>query len=527
MEPKPLVVVAEKIAAGAIEELAEHADVDIAEGVPREELLVRLAGAAGLIVRSATTVDAEMIAAAPKLAVIGRAGIGVDNIDVPAATAAGVMVVNAPDANTISAAEHTMALLLAQARRVAEADASLRGGRWERGRLEGVELHGKTLGILGLGRIGTLVAQRASSFGMRVVAYDPFVSDDRAQRLGVEMASLEAVLTSSDFVTVHLPRTRETVGLLDAAALAAARPGIRIINVARGGIVDEQALADAISAGHVAGAAIDVFATEPTTESPLFSLPEVVVTPHLGASTREAQDKAGVSVARSVLAALRGDLVPGAVNLSLGPPVSEDARPFVDLAERLGQMFALFSHGIPDMLTVSVSGRVLADAVKAVALAAVKGILLASSDEPVSYVNAGLLAERRGLTVREVTDPGGIDYRALVRLSGTVDGTDRVIAGSVMAHRGPVLVEVDGYDIELPIAPHMVLVRNSDTPGVIGRVGTILGDAGVNIADMAVGRTAGDGAMMGISIDGELPEGALETVRAAEGVLAARYIRLA
>ncbi len=526
MEPKPLVVVAETIAPGAVDELAEQVAVDVAVGVPRTELLERLAGAAGLIVRSATDVDAEMIAAAPHLVVIGRAGIGVDNIDVGAATAAGVMVVNAPDANTISAAEHTMALLLAQARRVAEADASLRGGRWERGRLEGVELHGKTLGILGLGRIGTLVAQRASSFGMHVVAYDPFVSDDRAQRLGVELSALDDVLSRSDFVTIHLPRTRETEGLIDAAALAAAKPGIRIVNVARGGIVDEQALADAITAGHVAGAAIDVFATEPTTASPLFDLREVVVTPHLGASTREAQDKAGVSVARSVLAALRGDLVPAAVNLSLGPPVTDQARPFVDLAERLGKMFALFSHGIPSQLTVSVSGRVLSDAVKAVALAAVKGILRASSDEPVSYVNAGLLAEQRGLTIREVTDPNGVDYRALVRLSGTVDGTDRVIAGSVMAHRGPVLVEVDGYDIELPIAPHMVLVRNADTPGVIGRVGTVLGDAGVNIADMAVGRTVGDGAMMGISIDGELPEATLDALRDTEGVLAARYIRL-
>lgn len=526
MDHKPKVVIAEAVAETAVAALVGHAEVDIAVGVPIEELKVRLADAAALIVRSATKVDAELIAAAPLLKVIGRAGIGVDNIDLDSATAAGIMVVNAPDANTISAAEHTMALLLAQARRVPEADASLRAGRWDRKLFNGVELHGKTLGILGLGRIGTLVAQRASSFGLTVVAYDPFVSEDRAAQIGARMVELDEALSTSDFITIHLPRTRDTEGLLDAARLSRAKRGIRIINVARGGIVDEQALADAVRSGHVAGAAIDVFAIEPTTESPLFELPQIVVTPHLGASTQEAQDKAGVSVAESIVAALGGALVPAAVNLAVGPPVSAEARPFLALAEDLGQIFARFAHGLPSQLTVTVQGSEASDAIRAISLAAVKGVLRSSTDEPVSFVNAPSLAAARGMTVREVADPEGGDYRTMVIVSGDVDGTGRTIAGSVMAHRGAVLVEVDGYDIEFPIAANMLLVRNSDTPGVIGRVGTILGDSGLNVADMAVGRAAAGGAMMGLTLDGDLTDDIVATIQAADGVLAARAIRL-
>ncbi len=523
---RPTVVIAETIAEAALDLLRASVDVVVAAGLSRPELGDRLASAHGLIVRSATKVDAELIAAAPLLRVVGRAGIGVDNIDLDAATAAGVLVVNAPDANTISAAEHTMALLLAQARRVAEADASLRGGAWERSRFQGVELHGKTLGILGLGRIGTLVAQRASAFGMHLIAYDPFVSDERAGRLGVRLAPLDDVLAESDFVTIHLPRTPDTESLIDAAALARAKPGVRIVNVARGGLVDEEALAAAVASGQVGGAAVDVFATEPTTTSPLFGLANVVVTPHLGASTQEAQDKAGTSVAEAVVAALAGELVPSAVNLDLGPRVSVEARPYVDLAERLGRIFAGFSFGLPSELTVSARGRDIADAVRAIALSAVKGTLASASETPVSFVNAPVLAARHGMSWREEAVPEAADYRSVVRLGGTVAGKARSICGSVMAHRGAVLVEVDGYEIEFPIADHMALVRNSDTPGVIGRVGTLLGDAGINIADMAVGRGPDHGAMMGISIDQSMDDELVERLRALEGVLAARYIRL-
>ncbi len=520
------VVIAESIAKAAIDFLAGHVDVDDAAGADRAELLRCLRGASGLIVRSATKVDSAMIEAAPELAVIGRAGVGVDNIDVAAATDAGVMVVNAPDANTVSAAEHTIALLLAQARHIARADASLRGGAWERKRFKGVELSGKTLGILGLGRIGTLVAMRASAFGMRLLAYDPYVSDERVRMIGATRATLEETLGAADFLTIHLPRTAETVGLIGTDAIARMRPGVRIVNVARGGIVDEEALADAIRKGHVAGAAIDVFATEPITHSPLFDLPEVVVTPHLGASTQEAQDKAGLAVAEAVVAALEGELVPSAVNLSFQGRIGETAQPYVRLAEGLGQVFTSFSHALPGELLVSARGRDMEEALSAVALAATKGVLLEASDEPVSYVNAPVLAARHGMKVIEEALPEAADYRAVVRLSGTVQGVEREIAGAVMAHKGPVLVSVDGYEIEFPMTKHMLLVRNADTPGEIGRVGTALGDAGVNISDMAVGRGPGSGAMMGISMDQPIGAELVERIRNLAGVLAVRYIQL-
>jgi D-3-phosphoglycerate dehydrogenase len=420
-----------------------------------------------------------------------------------------------------------MALLLAQARRVAEADRTLRGGAWERKNLKGVELHGKTLGILGLGRIGTLVAQRASAFGMKLIAFDPFVSDDRAARIGARVADLDTVLAESDFVTIHLPRTTDTEGLIDAGALSRMKPDARLVNVARGGIVDEAALAEAISSGRIGGAAVDVFATEPTTDSPLFSLPQVVVTPHLGASTHEAQDKAGLAVAGAVLAALAGELVPSAVNLSLGGGVGDEVRPYVDLAERLGRIFAGFSFGLPAELAVSARGRDLEDSLGPIALGATKGAMAVVSAEPVSYVNAPILAARHGMVIRREALPEAEDYRSVVRLTGVVAGVDRVIAGSVMAHRGPVLVEVDGYEIEFPMADHMMLVRNSDTPGVIGRVGTALGDAGINISDMAVGRGPMEGAMMGMSVDRSIGDALLTHIRSLDGVLAARYISLA
>ncbi len=396
---RPVVVIAEKISTAAVAALAAVATPVDAAGDDRPTLLSKLADAHGLIVRSATKVDSELLGAAPVLRVIGRAGVGVDNVDVDAATYAGVMVVNTPDANTISAAEHTMALLLAQARRIPAADASLRSGVWDRSAFQGVELYGKTLGILGLGRIGTLVAQRAASFGMRVLAHDPFVGDDRATRIGVRMCPLSDVLAEADFITIHLPRTRETENILDAAALATTKPGVRIVNVARGGIVDEQALADAVASGHVAGAAVDVFAVEPTTDSPLFGLEQVVVTPHLGASTVEAQDKAGLAVASAVAAALEGGLVSTAVNLDIGPKLSDEARPHVELAEQLGAVFAQWAHGLPARFAVTAEGGAAAQSIRAVALGAMKGALQASSDEPVSYVNAPMVAERRGMQV--------------------------------------------------------------------------------------------------------------------------------
>lgn len=525
---RPIVVIAEAIADAGIEALTENCDVRDLVGADRSEVLSALKDASALIVRSATDVDRAMIEAAPMLEVVGRAGIGVDNIDLEAATEHGVMVVNAPNANTISAAEHTMALLLAQVRRIAEADASLRAGRWDRKLFEGVELHGKTLGVLGLGKIGTLVAQRASAFGMSIVAYDPYVSAERARRLGVELMTLEEVFAVADVITIHLPRNSETEGLISASTIAMMKDGVRIINVARGGIVVEADLADAVISGKVGGAAVDVFDTEPKTDSPLFGLPQVTVTPHLGASTREAQDKAGVAVAQSVAEALSGQLVLSAVNLDLGATVSEEVKPYIGLAEQLGRIFVVQAKGLPSTLIVTAKGRLASEPVRPLALSALKGALAGSTEEPVSYVNAPLIAAAKGVAVVEEAQPDLDDYQSVIRLTGIVDGVERTVAGTVMARKGPSLVGVDGYAIEVPLTQHMLLVRNDDSPGCIGRVGTYLGEIGCNIADMVVGRGGpnGTGAVMGIAVDQPLTNQQVEAVLALDGITAVRYIDL-
>lgn len=521
------VVIAEAIADVGVQGLEAFYDVVDAVGKTRDEVLALVGDAAAIIVRSATQVDREMIEAAPELVVVGRAGIGVDNIDIVAATEHGVMVVNAPHANTISAAEHTMALLLAQARRIPEADRSLREGRWDRKEFRGIELHDKTLGILGLGRIGTLVAQRASSFGMRIVAYDPYVSPEQAKRVGVEMLSLDEVFAISDMLTIHLPRTPQTENIIDAASIAKMKTGVRIVNVARGGIVNEADLADAVRSGAVGGAAVDVFETEPTTESPLFDVPRITVTPHLGASTTEAQDKAGIAVARAVGDALAGELVLSAVNLDLGPAVSSEALPFVKLAEQLGTIFAVFSKGIPSTMTVCAQGRLADEPVRPIALAVLKGALAAASDVPVSYINAPLIAEEHGISVVEESRPESSGYQSVIQISGEVAGRPRTVSGTHMERRGAVLIAVDGYAIEVPLTNHMLLIRNEDAPGCIGRVGTLLGDLRINIADMVVGRSPdGAAAMMGIALDQALPDEAAASLLELEGIAAARYIDL-
>ncbi|MCB1245649.1 MAG: phosphoglycerate dehydrogenase [Acidimicrobiia bacterium] len=524
---KPIVVVAESIAEAGIDTLRQGCDVRDLVGADRSEVLAALKDASALIVRSATTVDREMIEAAPQLEVVGRAGIGVDNIDIDAATEHGVMVVNAPNANTISAAEHTMALLLAQVRRVAEADASLREGRWDRTKFQGVELHGKTLGVLGLGKIGTLVAQRASAFGMTIVAYDPYVSADRARRLGVEMLRLEDVLAVSDILTIHLPRTPETENLINATTIASMKDGVRIINVARGGIVNESELAEALQSGKVAGAAVDVFDVEPKTDSPLFGIPQVTVTPHLGASTVEAQDKAGTAVAQAVAEALSGQLVLSAVNLDLGATVADEVKPFIALAEQLGHIFVVQAKGLPNDLVVTAKGRLADQPVRPIALSALKGALAHSTEETVSYVNAPLIAASKGVRLIEEAKADTSDYQSVIRLTGTVNGRERTVAGTVMSRKGPVLTGVDGYAIEVPITRYMLLVRNDDSPGCIGRVGTYLGDHRCNIADMVVGRAPdGAGAMMGISIDHRLEPDDVDAIAQLDGIAAVRYIEL-
>ncbi|HEX7100163.1 MAG TPA: phosphoglycerate dehydrogenase [Acidimicrobiia bacterium] len=523
----PRVVVAEKIAESGIETLRETCEVDLAVGVERSELMGRLADAEGLIVRSATQVDAEMIAAAPRLRVIGRAGIGVDNIDLAAATEAGIVVVNAPQANIISAAEHTLALMLAQARNIPRADSTLRSGVWERARFEGVELHGKTLGIIGLGRIGSLVAQRARAFGMNILGHDPYVSQEHWRRLGVTMVDLDTLLSTADFITVHLPLTADTKGLLGKDALARLKPSARIINASRGGIIDEEALAEAIREGRIAGAALDVFSKEPLTQSPLFELDQVVVTPHLGASTAEAQDKAGSDVAEAVVRTLRGELVLSAVNVDLGTSVPEEVAEYLPVAETLGRVFTALAEGLPQSLTVRVAGRIGMGETRPLTLAVLKGALSGVSSRMITYVNAPAIADQRGIALEQEASEIAEHYQSMVTVRGVVGGRE-VSVSATRTRKGPTLVEILGHDVELPISEKMLIVRNADVPGVIGRLGSYLGDLGVNIANMVVGRApdTGDAAMMGLNLDDPLTEEQLAELRRLEGIEEARYVSL-
>jgi len=509
------ILVTEQIADGGLDRLqAAGHEVDVRLEPTPEELLSLIVGAHGLIIRSATQVDRAVLTAGTDLVVVGRAGIGLDNVDVAAATERGVMVVNAPQSNVLSAAEQTMALLLAQARNIPQAHAALVDGRWERSRWTGVELSDKTLGIVGLGRIGKLVAQRASAFGMRLVAFDPFVSAERARQINVELVELRELMAVSDFVTIHVAKTPETVGLVDAELLAEAKPGIRIINVARGGIVDEAALAEAIERGHVAGAALDVFSTEPCTDSPLFGLPGVVVTPHLGASTHEAQDKAGDTIADQVALALAGDFVPFAVNVSAAE-ASETVRPFLPMSERLGQLFASLAGG-SGPLEIEYQGQIAEYDTRILTLALLKGFFGRITDEPVSYVNAPALATERGIEVRELSTTTAQDYVNLI----TVRGGGHGLAGTLVGLKGePRIVMVDDHTVDVPPARHMVVIRNEDAPGVIAAVTSIIGDAGVNISDLDVGQSpSGESAMMVLAIAEPLSAEVEERVRAAKGV---------
>ena len=510
------ILVTEKLSRAGLDDLrAAGHEVDVQLGLSPEELVAAVRGAAALVIRSSTTVTAEVLAAGTDLVVVGRAGIGLDNVDVVAATTRGVMVVNAPQSNILTTAEHTMAMLLAQARNIPQAHGALKAGKWERSKWEGVELHGKTLGIVGLGRIGTLVAQRANAFGMQLIAHDPYVSIDRARQLNIELCSLEQLVGRADFVTLHLVKTPETIGLFGRELFAKAKPGLRIVNVSRGGIIDEDALAWAITEGYVAGAALDVFASEPTTESPLFALDSVVVTPHLGASTVEAQDKAGATIAEQVQLALAGEFVPFAVNVAASE-ASETVRPFLPLAERLGALFAALAEGAPTTLEVEYQGQ-LADAdTRILTLSVLKGLFSGAGEESVSYVNAPQLAEERGVEVRESKTSTAHDFVNLI----TLRGGDHALAGTLTGLKGePRIVMLDDHTVELPPADHMLVVRNDDRPGMIGLVTTTLGEVGVNISDLHLGRSpSGEMALMVLAVDQPVPDELLDRLRAAGGI---------
>jgi len=529
------VLIAEPLADAGVELLRTAHEVDARGSMTREELLAAVPGADALVVRSATSVDAEVLEAGGHLKVVGRAGIGLDNVDVAAATRLGIMVVNAPQSNVISAAEHTVALILAQARNIPQAHSALRDGHWERGRFQGTELYGKTLGILGLGRVGALVAQRCNAFGMRLLAYDPFVSRERAAHMGVELASLAEVLARADVVTLHLPKTPETTGLIGEAELAAMKRGARLVNTARGGIVDEAALAKAVGDGQLAGAALDTFAEEPTTASPLFELDSVVVTPHLGASTAEAQDKAGVTIAEQLLLALSGQFVPNAVNVQAGP-VPDALRPFLPLVEKLGQLYVALAGGPGGRtsamgggpLQIDYLGALVEQDTRVLTLAALKGMLGPVCHEPVTYVNAPLLAAERGIEITESKTRHSRDWVNLIALSGEGSRGPVGVAGTTVGPRDHErLVAINGIAVDMAPTSHMAFLFYEDRPGVIGRVGTLLGESGVNIASMQVGRRKQGGeALMALTVDAGIPAGVLDRVEREIGAHEATFVQL-
>jgi D-3-phosphoglycerate dehydrogenase / 2-oxoglutarate reductase len=515
--PKPVVLVAEELAPSALEVLAGDFEVRSADGADRSALLPALADVDAVIVRSATLIDAEALAAASRLKVVARAGVGLDNIDVRAATRSGVMVVNAPTSNIVSAAELAIGLLLAAARHLSPAHASLRAGEWKRSKFTGIELYEKTLGIVGLGRIGVLVAQRLAAFGMDVIAYDPYVQAGRAAQMGVRLVDLDTLLAESDFVSVHLPKTPETLGLIGADELAKAKQSLVLVNAARGGIVDEAALYSALKEGRIAAAGVDVYAQEPCTDSPLFELENVVATPHLGASTDEAQEKAGIAVARSVRLALSGELVPDAVNVQ-GGVIAEDVRPGLPLTEKLGRIFTALAGEVAQQIDVEVRGEITEHDVKVLELAALKGVFTDVVENPVTYVNAPLLAAERGTAVRLVAESESPDHRNLITIRGTLADGSQVSVGGTLVGLGQRerLVSVNDFPVDLEPTDHLAFLVYADRPGMVGTVGRILGESSVNIAGMQVSRDSKGGhALVALSVDSAIPPEALAEIEQA------------
>ncbi len=527
---RPKVLVKEKIGDSGIELLKEHFDVDLGIDWSDEELAEKIGSYDGIVIRSATKMTAELIEKATNLKAIGRAGVGVDNVDVPAATKRGIVVANAPESNVVTAAEHTMALLLALARNVPQANRSLSEGRWDRSKYSGVELYEKTLGILGFGRIGQLVAQRARSFQMRVLAFDPFVSAERYRDLGIEKAdSPDDVYAQADFITIHLPKTPETEGFIDATALAKMRDGVRILNVARGGLIDEAALKDALDSGKVGGAALDVFPSEPMTDNPLFGYPSVVATPHLGASTAEATDRAGYQSAEQVLAALTGGVVSTAVNIpAIGAEDMEVLGPFLPLATQLGKLAMALAEGSSvERIEAAFLGRIAEFDTRLLTLAVIQGALQGRTEEQVNLVNAPSMAQQRGIVVEEKAVSEAQDFNELIRVT-VVAGSERVaVAGTgIGPNRVPHLVEVQGRRLTIELEPYVTVFRYQDLPGMIGRVGTIFGAHGINISSAAVGHTPdghGEGeedgrlAAMVVTTDAAVPDGVVQEIVASDG----------
>jgi D-3-phosphoglycerate dehydrogenase len=507
-------LIADKLAESTVAALGDQVEVRWVDGPDREKLLAAVPEADALLVRSATTVDAEVLAAAPKLKIVARAGVGLDNVDVDAATARGVLVVNAPTSNIHSAAEHALALLLAAARQIPAADATLRDHTWKRSSFSGTEIFGKTVGVVGLGRIGQLVAQRLAAFGAHITAYDPYVSQARAAQLGIELLTLDELLARADFISVHLPKTKETAGLIDKEALAKTKPGVIIVNAARGGLIVEEALAEAVISGHVRGAGLDVFSTEPCTDSPLFELPQVVVTPHLGASTEEAQDRAGTDVAASVKLALAGEFVPDAVNVG-GGVVGEEVAPWLDLVRKLGLLVGALSTELPTAISVQVRGELASEEVEVLRLSALRGLFSAVIEDQVTFVNAPALAAERGVEAAITTASESPNHRSVVDVRGvSADGVTVNVAGTLSGpQQVQKIVQINGRNLDLRAEGVNLIINYGDQPGALGKIGTLLGAAGVNILAAQLSQDAdGVGATIMLRIDRQVSADVLAAI---------------
>ncbi|HZE07014.1 MAG TPA: phosphoglycerate dehydrogenase [Solirubrobacteraceae bacterium] len=533
------VLVAEKIGESGIALLREHFDVDLGAGWDRSELEHRIGEYDGILIRSATKLDEDLLTRATRLRAVGRAGVGVDNVDVAVATKRGIIVANAPESNVITAAEHTMALLLALARNIPQAHASLTSGKWDRSKFSGVELYEKTLGILGFGRIGQLVAQRARGFNMHVIAYDPYVGAERFRELGVEQAeSPDDVYAAADFLTLHLPKVPETEGWLNAAALAKCRDGVRVLNVARGPLVVDEDLKAAIDSGKVAGAALDVFRSEPITDHPLFGYPNVIVTPHLGASTAEATDRAGYQAAEQVIAALAGGVVTSAVNVpAISAEDMEVLGPYLPLCESLGRVgvaLAVAEGGSVDRIETNVIGRIADRDTRMLSIQVLLGALASHTEEDINAVNAPAVAEERGISIVESKHSVARDYTDLVRVQVTTGtGTVRVAGTLIGKNHRPHLIEAWGQRFDVQLEEHITLFRYRDLPGMLGRVGTAFGRHGVNIISAAVGRqpdenATGNGrlAAMAITTDSPVPRDVVDEIVSSEGFVAGQTVAL-
>ncbi|WP_099024857.1 phosphoglycerate dehydrogenase [Mycolicibacterium palauense] len=524
----PVVLIADKLAESTVEALGDQVEIRWVDGPDRQKLLAAVPDADALLVRSATTVDAEVLAAAPKLKIVARAGVGLDNVDVDAATSRGVLVVNAPTSNIHSAAEHAIALMLSAARQIPAADLTLREHTWKRSSFSGTELFGKTVGVVGLGRIGQLVAARLAAFGTHIVAYDPYVPSARAAQLGIELLSLDELLARAEFISVHLPKTPETAGLIGKEALARTKPGVIIVNAARGGLIDEAALADAVSSGHVRAAGLDVFATEPCTDSPLFELPQVVVTPHLGASTAEAQDRAGTDVAASVKLALAGEFVPDAVNVA-GGAVGEEVAPWLEIVRKLGVLIGALSTEPPVSLTVGVYGELAAEDVEILRLSALRGLFSAVVDEQVTFVNAPALAAERGVAAELTKATESPNHRSVVDVRAVyADGSSANVAGTLS---GPQLVQkivqINGRNFDLRAEGVNLIIHYSDQPGALGKIGTLLGGADVNILAAQMSQdTDGRGATVMLRLDCDVPADVRAAIGAAVGAVTLEVVDL-